>query len=160
MSARLVLAYPPNETAEAACKTIKRQLEVLGLRIRLEELPPNPPARIPEHVDLMYAELAMWEPVVDAGRLLNDDGLSGGCSSYMSLALGQLEQADDWLKVGAKLRDIHRIAHDDVAVVPLWQLTDHFAYHRSIKGVGSRPVSLYQNIEQWQPAFHYPSDAP
>lgn len=155
---RLVLAYPPNDIAEAACKAIKRQLELVGIPILLEELPPTPPARIPDHVDLMYAELAMWEPVVDAGRLLGDEGIAGGCSSYMSLALGQLEQAEDWLKVGVKLRDIHRIAHDDAAVVPLWQLTDHFAYHRSLKGVGSRPVTLYQNIEQWQPALYYPSE--
>ncbi len=155
---KLVLAYPPNDLAEAACKAIKSQLEFLRIPVRLEELPPNPPSRIPDHVDLMYAELAMWEPVVDARRLLGDEGLAGGCSSYMSLALGQLEQADDWLKVGAKLRDIHRIAYDDAAVVPLWQLTDHFAYHRSLKGVGVRPVLLYQNIEQWQPAFYFPSE--
>lgn len=155
---RLVLAYPPHDVAEVACKAIKRQLEVLGIPILLEELPPNLPARIPDHVDLMYAELAMWEPVVDARRLLGDEGIAGGCSSYMSLALGQLEQAEDWLKVGAKLRDIHRIAYDDAAVVPLWQLTDHFAYHQSLKGVGARPVTLYQNIEQWQPAFYYPSE--
>lgn len=157
---RLVLAYPPNDVAEVACKAIKRQLEALGIPILLEELPPAPPPRIPDHVDLMYAELAMWEPVVDARRLLGDDGIAGGCSSYMSLALGQLEQAEEWLKVGARLRDIHRIAHDDAAVVALWQLTDHLAYHRSLKGVGARPVTLYQNIEQWQPAFYYPSESP
>ena len=37
-------------------------------------------------------------------------------------------------------------------LVPLWQLVDHFAYRRSLEGVGERPVSLYQNIEYWEPA--------
>jgi hypothetical protein len=37
-------------------------------------------------------------------------------------------------------------------------LLDHFAYHRSLQGVGGKPVSLYQNVEQWRPAFQYPSE--
>ena len=102
----------------------------------------------------------MWEPVVDARRVLDADGLSGGASPYMSLALRQLEQASDWPQIGARLRRIHRIAYDDVAVIPLWQLTDHFAYHKSLQGVGGRPVGLYQNVEQWQPAFYYAPEEP
>lgn len=157
---RLVLAYPAHEIAEVACKGIQRQLEVVGIPIALEELPPTVPQRVPDHVDLLYAELAAWEPVVDARRLLGEEGLSGGCSVYMSLALGQLEREAEWRKVGDRLRQVHRIAHDDVAVVPLWQLTDHFAYHRSLQGVGTLPVRLYQNVEQWQPGFYYPSEEP
>ncbi|MEA3342076.1 MAG: hypothetical protein U9R15_19090 [Chloroflexota bacterium] len=68
----------------------------------------------------------------------------------MDLALRQLDWATDWPQVSAKLREIHRIAHNDVAVIPLWQLTDHFAHSRSLQGIGERPVMLYQNVEQWR----------
>jgi hypothetical protein len=43
-------------------------------------------------------------------------------------------------------------------VVPLWQLTDHFAYQRTLTGVGMEPVSLYQNVETWQPPTRHPAE--
>jgi hypothetical protein len=45
-----------------------------------------------------------------------------------------------------------------VAIVPLWQLVDYFARHKSLEGVGKRPVSLYQDIEAWKPGFNYPTE--
>ena len=42
--------------------------------------------------------------------------------------------------------------------IPLWQLVEHFAYHKRLCGVGADAVSLYQNIEQWRPAFRYPAE--
>jgi len=152
---RFVLAHPAHEIARVACTSIQRQLGLVGIPVTLKELPAGMPARLPDDVDLVYVELAMWEPVVDARALLGEDGISGGSSSYMALALRQLDQATDWAQVAARLRRIHRLANEEVSVVPLWQLTDHFAYQGSLKGVGARPVSLYQNVEAWQPATQY-----
>jgi ABC-type transport system substrate-binding protein len=72
------------------------------------------------------------------------------------LALKQLEGASDWPKIRDLLRGLHRIVHDDVAVVPLWQLLDFYAYRKNVKGIGEKPFTLYQNLEQWQPPFSYP----
>ena len=153
---RLVLAHPPHELARVACTAIGRQLEPIGITVELRELSGALPARIPEDVDLLYAELAMWEPLVDAPRLLGEDGPAAACSPYMSLAFRQLRQAGEWPQARQILRRIHRLAHDEVAIVPLWQLTEHLAYHKSLRGIGARPVCLYQNVEQWQNAFQYP----
>jgi hypothetical protein len=76
----------------------------------------------------------------------------------MTLALRQLDEAIDWKQVREDLHAVHRISYDDAAIIPLWQLIEYFAYHDSLKGVGARPVSLYQNVEQWRPPFQYPSD--
>jgi len=154
----LVLAHPPHQPARLACTSIQRQLALVGVPIELRELTGGTPPQIPQDVDLLYAELAMWEPLVDAPRLLGEDGMAAGCSPYMSLALRQLRQAADWQQVRKILHRIDRLAHDEVAVVPLWQLTEHFAYHKSLQGVGTRPAALYQNVEHWQRAFQYPSD--
>jgi len=151
----LVLAHGDDEIARVACGSIKRQLELIKIPIELRQLEGPAPSQIPADVDLLYAELSIWEPLIDARRLLGKNGMSAGCSPYMSLALRRLERATDWQQVHDSLLAIHRIAHDDVAVVPLWQLTDHFAYHVSLGGVGAKPVSLYQNIEQWKAAFKY-----
>jgi hypothetical protein len=78
----------------------------------------------------------------------------------MGLALRNLEQAADWSEVVHALREIHRLAHVEAAVIPLYQLTDHFARRRTLEGVGESPVTLYQNVEQWKAAFHVPAESP
>jgi hypothetical protein len=155
---QFVLAHPPHEIARVACTSIKRQLELVGIAVTLRELPPGMPEQIPDDVDLMYAELAVWEPVVDARRVLGQEGISGGSTNEMSLALRQLDEAIDWAQASARLRSIHWLAYSEVSLVPLWQLTDHFAYHRSLQGVAARPVSLYQDVEMWQAATQYAAE--
>ena len=156
----LVLAYPRDEIAQMAVTAIQRQLKLVGITVRLEELPSGAPPRVPDSADFLYAELAMWEPVINARRLLGEEGMSGGASAYMGLALRNLEQAADWSEVGHALREIHRLAHVEAAVIPLYQLTDHFARRRTLEGVGESPVTLYQNVEQWKAAFHVPAESP
>jgi ABC-type transport system substrate-binding protein len=156
----LVLARPPGEIPRIACTEIRRHLKLIGLEVELKEIIDGVPDRIPADVDLMYAELALWEPVVDARRILGEGDIGGACNPYVGLELRRLDRADDWKSVHAHLRRIHRLAHDDVTVVPLWQLVDHFAYRNSLKGIGAKPVSLYQNVEQWQLGFEYPRDEP
>lgn len=150
-----VLAHPPHEIARMACQSIKRQLALLGIPITLRELSAGMPERIPEDVDLLYVELAMWEPVVDARRLLDEEGIAGGSSPHMSLALRQLDEAQVWAKATERLQYIHWLAHQEVSVVPLWQLTDHYAYRRGLKGMGTDLASLYQNVETWEPPTQY-----
>jgi hypothetical protein len=151
----LVLAHPAHEIARTACASIRRQLRLVEIPVTLRELPAGMPAQIPDDVDLLYVELTICEPVVDAGRLLGESCISGGSTSFMSQALRQLDQATDWAEVATRLRYIHWLCQKEVAVLPLWQLIEHFAYQRTLKGVGSRPVSLYQNVEQWEPTTRY-----
>ncbi len=152
----LVLAYPDDEIAALACKSIKYQLHWVHIEVELKPLKGPVPNQVPEDVDLLYAELAMGEPVTDAARLFGENGLAGGCSPYLALAVRQLEQASDWAKIREQLRRLHRIAFEDVAVVPLWQLVEFYAYRKGNRGIGEKPFTIYQNIEQWQPAFYYP----
>ena len=147
---KLILAHPPHDLARVACRSIQRQLGIIGVGIARKETRPESPASPEGDWDLLYVELAMWEPVIDARRLLGPQGLVGRATPYMDLTLRQLERADDWKRARDKLLEVHRIAHDDVPLVPLWQITDHFAYQRGLQGVGSRPAMLYQHVESWQ----------
>ncbi len=154
----LVLAHPAEELARVTCQSIRRQLELIGVKVELRPLTERLPRQVPEDVDLLYAELAVWEPAVDARTLLDIDGPSRGCSPYMSLALRQLDQATDWRDTRAVLRRIHRIAHDDVAIVPLWQMQHYLAYRRHVDAIAQQPPTLYYNVEQWNPGFVYPRE--
>jgi len=156
----LVLAHPAEPIARLACSLIGRQLALVGIDVELQELAPGVPAAPAGDADLGYAELAMWEPAVDARRLLGDDGLAGGSTPYVAMALRRLADATDGPQVRAALRQVHRMVHQDAAVVPLWQLTDWLAYHESLQGIGSRPITLYDNVEKWQVPFLYPGTQP
>ncbi|MEN6451606.1 MAG: ABC transporter substrate-binding protein [Thermoguttaceae bacterium] len=155
---KLTLAYPPDEIARQSCQAIKKQLEWAGLSVTLRPLQTPLPTRIPDDVDLLYVELATWEPVVDANRLFGAEGLAGDAGPYMTLALRQLDQAVEWDQVRDCLHRVHRIAYNDVTVIPLWQFIEHFAYRKELHGVGPRVVTLYQNIEKWRPSFQYPAE--
>jgi hypothetical protein len=146
----LTLAHPPHDLARVACRSIKRQLELIGLTVTLAETDPNAPATAPGDWDLLFVELAMWEPIIDAKRLLGPQGIVGRASPYMDLALRELEIAEDWKRARERLLQVHSVADDDLPVIPLWQITDHFAYQNALQGVGSKPAMLYQNIESWQ----------
>ena len=155
----MVLAYPPDEIARAACASIQLQLKAVNIDVELRQLDGPLPDRVPDDVDLLYMELAVWEPVVDARRLFGGDGIVGGTTRYMGLALRELDDAVEWSQVRECLRRVHRICYDDVTIIPLWQLLDHFAVYRAgLEGAEGKAVSLYQGVEQWRPTFQYPSD--
>lgn len=145
----ILLAHAPHEMARLACRAIQQHLKIVKIEIQLVELPSDRAAAPPEY-DFLYAEVAMWEPVIDARRLLGSEGLARRCSSYMDQALRRLDEADDWKAVRERLLEVHRMCDMEMAIVPLYQLTEHFAYHQSVAGIAARPVSLYQSIETWR----------
>jgi ABC-type transport system substrate-binding protein/TolA-binding protein len=154
----LVLAHPPDETARRACVAIRRHLALAGIPVALKELSIDPWSPMPAEIDLLYAELPMWEPLTDARRLLAADGPAGACNPAMAAELKHLAGAADWKAACAVLRRIHRLAHEDAAVIPLWQLPEHFAHQARLQGVGAAPLTLYQNVERWQLGFQYPDE--
>ena len=52
-----------------------------------------------------------------------------------------------------RLREVHQAAYYDLPVIPLWQTVDSFAYRKTLQGIGARPVTLYQNIADWQISY-------
>jgi ABC-type transport system substrate-binding protein len=148
----LVLAHSTDPLARLACQTIKLQLDAVGIPIRLIEFHGKAPAEDVKF-DLVYAEAAMWEPLTDARRLLGRDGLAGRTSPLMAMALDQLAVSQNWNQALTRLKEIHRIAHYDLPVVPLWQTVNYFAHRKSLEGVGEAPVTLYQNLPSWRKAF-------
>jgi hypothetical protein len=53
---------------------------------------------------------------------------------------------------------VHRVAYDDVTVLPLWQLVEHFVFRTQLRGVAAEPVSLYQDVERWRPSFEFTAE--
>lgn len=148
-SLEMVLAHPAHDLARVACRAIKDQLQVIGVNVTLAEvLPGQRLDSVP--YDLAYTELAVWEPILDARRLFGPGGLAGNSSAYMRLALRDLDEAADWRTARAQLLEINRLAAQDLPLLPLWQITDHYAYNKALAGLSDGPLTLYQNVETWE----------
>lgn len=143
----VVLAHPAEPIARVACQSLARQLEFVGLKVRLRELASGQPP--PADADLLYVEVVCKNPAADVWRLLGPDGLTGACSPALLAELRLLEGADT-KAAAARLQSIHRLAAAELPVIPLWQLVNHGAMRTSLTGVGQRPASLYENVAGWE----------
>jgi ABC-type transport system substrate-binding protein len=146
----LVLAHPADPVARVTCETIKLQLARAQILVRLVEFTADELQQGKVDYDLRYAELAVWEPVVDARTLLGPGGIAAEDSPMLDAALRKLDRASNWKDVRAGLAEIHDIANHDLPLIPLWQTVNYFAYRTDVHGIGESPVALYQNIGDWE----------
>lgn len=144
------LAFPADNLSRVACEAIMSQWQLLDLKIELVELPVGRTYPDPGTADIVYVSAAIWEPIIDARRLLGPEGLAGSSDQLVGLGLRRIEEARDWRMVRDGLLDLHAIAHHELPVLPLWQMVDSYAYRRELTGVGNDIVSLYQNADKWQ----------
>jgi hypothetical protein len=146
------LAFPPDNLSRVACEAIRSQWQLLGLDVKLIELPVGRTFPEPDEdlADIVYVAAAVWEPVLDARRILGPEGLAASEDQLVGLGLRRLEEAKNWREVRDRLLDLHAIAHHELPVLPLWQMVDSYAYRRELIGVGSEIVSLYQNAGNWR----------
>jgi hypothetical protein len=151
----LVLDHPADVVPRVACQSIARQLTAAGIPVTLRE---ESRGGTDDAFDLRYVELPMREPLVDVWRLLGPRGLAGPPSPAILLALRKLQDTGDLTTAGTRMKEIHALAAAELPVIPLWQLVDHFAHRSTVKGIGKEPVSLYQDIDQWQVELTLPSE--
>jgi ABC-type transport system substrate-binding protein len=148
----IVLGHPADETARIACRAIAAQWKLIGVETKLVEFPPGIFDDAAGECDAVYLEAALWEPIVDAARLLGPEGLAPSSNGFIQLTLRQIEQATSWQLVRQRFRQLHRQLHEDVTLLPLFQTQDHYAYRKSLTGLSAPRVTLYENVEEWQVA--------
>jgi len=149
--APITLGHPADEMSRIACRAIVRQWDAIGVKCKLTEFAPGV-FNDDGQCDVVYVQAAVWEPVVDAARLLGPEGLAPAKSAFVQLTLRQIERAANWQEARERFRQLHRLLHEDVTVIPLFQTHDYYAYRKSWSGLESSRVSLYENIAAWQQA--------
>jgi ABC-type transport system substrate-binding protein len=146
----LILAYPAGEVYRIACQAIEQSLKGIGVEVQLKELPPgvtNDPER---QWDLLYVDAAVWEPLIDARKIVGPEGFTAAPGPFINLALRRLDGASDWTSARRRLWDVHSIVHQDATIIPLWQMVNYYARRNKIRNVGSRPLTIYDNVAVWQ----------
>lgn len=145
----LVLGHPDSEVSREACTAIVQYLGRVGIECELKVVDSEITSPTEAEVDLLYVELLLTEPLVDVPRLFERYLPDEHLSQYFKLALRELGQSRSWQEARERFWTFHRLAHDELPIIPLYQIQDYFAYSRTLAGVGYRPMNLYQQIERW-----------
>lgn len=166
---KLNFEYPATPEAQAVVPKIVEAMRVAGVELKATE---RPAAELEEDLrngrrfDLAYRVSRMAEPAFDAGPSLcpgydapaDADGLASLASPRILQLLLQLEQAGEAPSAKATLLQIDAESRDELPILPLWQLSDHYAWRTRLAGPADAADHLYRGIETWEIAPWYAKD--
>ena len=64
--------------------------------------------------------------------------------------MGKLSIARNWREVREGCQDLHTLVASHLPILPLWQVSETFAYRREAVGVTKKPTALYQDVKNWR----------
>ncbi len=158
---KLTFQYPAIPEAQAVVPKIAEALRLVGVDVTPTERPESDlemELRAGKPFDLAYRALRCTEPVMDAGPLIcpgydakPDAGTIGSVASPRILQLLlSLERASEFPSAKGIVLQIDRECRDELPIVPLWQLVDHYAWRTRLKGPAEVAENLYDGIETWE----------
>lgn len=157
----LKFEYPAIPEAQAVVPRLAEALRQAGLRIEAverDESDLESELRAGRRFDLAYRAVRCGEPILDAGPLLcpgydapsDTDALASAASSRILQLLLQLDRAPEVSTARGLAIQIDREARDELPVLPLWQVVDHYAWRTRLKGPAETADRLYERIEEWE----------
>jgi peptide/nickel transport system substrate-binding protein len=157
---KLRFEYPAIAEVQAVVDKLAASIREAGVEIVTVEVRPSQletELRAGRRFDLAYRTLRSNEPVLDAGLLLcpgydappGADALASVASPHILQLLLQLERAAEWPSARGLALQLDRESRDELPVIPLWQLVEHYAWRDRLTGPGKTTAELYQGIETW-----------
>ena len=146
----LVLVYQNSSLVSNCAAAIARSWNAAGIPTTLRALPPGVTYPEDSQWDVLYTELFIEEPVVDAMRMLGRNGFAEQVSAPVEQSLRGLVTSQTWQGACTSLRNIHRQISVDLSVIPLYQVKEHFAFRDNVYDVGRDLVHLYQYVDRWK----------
>jgi hypothetical protein len=144
----VVLAHPAS--ASIACTYIAQTWEEAGIKTTLRELDQEVSYPDDDNWDLLYVEAAIEEPLTDATRIIGYTGIADDVSPPVEQSLLKLGYSNSWQGASRTLRRIHRQISNDLSVIPLYQIKEHYAFRKNVYGIGRDLIHLYQNVQRWK----------
>ncbi len=156
----IVLAHPTDDTALIAVRAIARMWGEIGIKTLLKPIENGGTVPDDDDWDFLYVAVTQQEPMTEASRIIGNAGFATTVSAPVEQSLRKLSTARTWQRGCLTLRQIHRQVKNDVSIIPLWQITEYYAYRSTVREVGSDLVHLYEDVERWriQPIVSQPQD--
>ena len=157
---KLTFAYPAIPEAQAVVQKIVESLKLVGIETVVEEKPESvleAELRAGKRFDQAYRASRPGDPASDIGRVLCPAyDAPGSVNPLASLAsprilqlLLQLERAPEWPTAKGLIVQIDRECRDELPVIPLWELEDHYAWRSRLTGPAETSERLYQGVASW-----------
>lgn len=157
----LTFEYPAIPEVRVAVDKLTELFKIAGVEIEPIELPESrleTELRSGRRFDLAYRVIRVNDPVLEAGPILSPcydappdvDPLAASASPRILQLLLQLERAGDWPTSRSLAIQVDRESRDELPVIPLWQLADHYAWRSRLQGPGQSADRLYQGLDSWQ----------
>ena len=146
----LVLVHQNSSMVRNCAAAIARSWNAAGISTTLRALPPGVTYPEDSQWDVLYAELFIEEPIVDAIRMLGPTGFADQISAPVEQSLRGVVTSQTWQGACMSLRNIHRQIAVDLSVIPLYQVKEHFAFRDNVYDVGRDLVHLYQYVDRWK----------
>ena len=158
---QLKLEHPPSAEARATVGRIANAFKAAGVEIELVEISESrleSELRAGRKFDLAYRAVRVNDPVSDAGPLLmpgydapaEANCMASAASPRILQLLLALERTADWTSARGLAVQIDRESRDELPVIPLWQIVDHYAWRDRLKGPAKTTERLYDRIETWE----------
>ena len=168
---RLTLEYPPTAEARAVCPKIAEAFTLIGVEIQLAERNESEleaGLHAGRRFDLAYRSSRPAHPLHDAGTLLvpgydaapSADALASAASARILQLLVQLDRAPETTSARTLALQVDRESRDELPVLPLWQLEDHYAWRSTLRGPLEAADQLYQGIAAWEIEPWFAKDPP
>ena len=146
----LRLGVPNYELAEVAAQALMQQWLLVGVKAEIVALPEGKAFDADSKCDLVYLSTTMWEPAIDIERLLGGSSPAKSNNPFIVQALTKVRKARSWRETRVALQDLHRLVDYHLPILPLWQVTDRFAYSPQLQGLSDHSVSLYEKVSDWR----------
>ena len=146
----LTIAYPQSSIAANACNAIARNWSQAGFPTETRALKAGESIPTDPNWDFLYMEVTIEEPLADARDLIGSRGAAKDVSAPIEQTLRRLDYARSWRSACADLRRLHRQVRVDLSVIPLWQVTEYYAFRNSARNIGRDLIHLYQNVDLWK----------
>ncbi|HEY2157515.1 MAG TPA: ABC transporter substrate-binding protein, partial [Isosphaeraceae bacterium] len=167
---RLTLEHPPTAIARAVCPRLAAAWNTVGVEVTLKEAPERSletRLRSGGRFDLAYRASRPGEAAFDAGPTIcpaydappSSDPLASLASPRILQLLLQLDRAPETTLAQGLLLQIDRESRDELPMLPLWQVVDHYAWRSRLKGIGEEQTQLYQGIESWEVEPWFPAES-
>ena len=146
----LTIAHPQSSVAANACRAIARNWSQAGFPTETRALKPGESIPKDPNWDFLYMEVTIEEPLADARELIGSRGAAKDVSAPIEQTLRMLDYARSWRLACSDLRRLHRQVRVDLSVIPLWQVTEFYAFRNSARNLGRDLIHLYQNVDRWK----------
>ncbi len=147
---KIRLGVPNYEAARVAGQAIIEQWKLIDVPAELIVLDKVPGPKDESPVDILYLTASIWEPATDAERLFGIGAPAETNNQFIVQILGQLSASRNWREVRQSCQDLHALVAAHLPILPLWQVSESFAYRNDVSGVTQKPLGLYQDLQKWR----------